>query len=680
VRPASTSSGLTRLQYAGLSAFVILLVVVAKPLLHLVLPHVFPLAQQWHIDVYGRRVDGHTLTSAALIGLMGLAGFSLLGLIMTSRTFAGRYVSEATPESLAAIRILACVILLGSVLREDLASTALIPSELRQPMGVMGILYALPIGFRQFAASGAHLSAFKWLTALLLLLGCIGWGTRIVVPLAAVGYLVFAGILREYSYYYHQHLVPLYLLIVLSWTPCGDGWSIDRLWRELRGRPVPAARRSAPAYGWSQYACWVVIAFPYVEAGFSKLRNGGWFWWDPVHIRAILYRDTLYLAWPGRLNWDGFSLHLTGAPDLLFALLGLSALVIEISYGLVLFSKSARRILPIAAFLMHLGMFLLQKVLFLDLLLVQFIFFDVTRIRNAIMRRLGTSGKIQVLYDGWCPRCRRTIRVLTACDVSGRLEPLDSRHLDLGAYNRAHGLDLSQRDIEERMYVISRGKRVESGFAGFCALARALPAFWPFLPVLMVPGVSVLGALAYRYVARNRFVDRKCGPGCGIPSTREPRTIQEPAAPRRVWPQAISGVIAVLLVVWVYRIESYPLSAWQMYSGYWKEVVYTKVYVHLESGAVSPAYFEDAIGALAANRAQTYLEMCFSPADARMCETFLGAVAAAYNSRAPHRGMVTQLEIQEWSWDFRVYPSEPQRATPVRRYLFELPHASAARQ
>src|SRR5207244_3372524 len=72
------------------------------------------------------------------------------------------------------------------------------------------------------------LSGFKPFTAVRLLAGAVGWHARAVLPLAAVGYLVFGGILRQYSAFYHAGLVPLYVLGVLCFTPCTDAWSMDR--------------------------------------------------------------------------------------------------------------------------------------------------------------------------------------------------------------------------------------------------------------------------------------------------------------------------------------------------------------------------------------------------------------------------------------------------------------------
>src|SRR5205085_12147433 len=99
-----------------------------------------------------------------------------------------------------------------------------------------------------------------------------GWRTRIVIPLCALASLVMQGILRENSFFWHQNLVPTYVLIVLSFTRCGDGWSLDRLLRIYRGQDVPDAAVAAARYGWARYACWIPISLTYASAGFSKLR------------------------------------------------------------------------------------------------------------------------------------------------------------------------------------------------------------------------------------------------------------------------------------------------------------------------------------------------------------------------------------------------------------------------
>ena len=306
-------------------------------------------------------------------------------------------------------------------------------------------------------------------------------------------------------------------MLVLSFTPCGDGWSVDRLWKIYQGRAVADADRTSPVYGWSRYACWAMIAWPYVANGLSKLQDGGLFWWNPINLRTNLYMDTLK---PREYDW-ALSLHLTHAPDILFSLMGLFTLFSETFFGLVLFSRVARRIFPVAAIMMHIGIFLLQKILFLDLILLQLVFFDFTAIRKAIGGRLAIKrGRLQVLYDGLCPLCCRTVRLLAGFDLFTRLEFLDFRRLDLNDYNRRLGLNLASGDLEEEMYVIFQGKAYR-GFYGYRRIASALPVLWPLAPWLFLPGISSLGELVYGYVARNRLKFLWCDSHCPVQTSME---------------------------------------------------------------------------------------------------------------------------------------------------------------
>ena len=109
--------------------------------------------------------------------LSGLGLFVLLLVVsVVSRTFFRRFVGEATPGSLGAIRMWTCAILLLTLSWEDLPSIALLPVELRQPdsllwvyemqYGVMRYFFSLPIGFESFVTSGTSLLVFQLLTEL----------------------------------------------------------------------------------------------------------------------------------------------------------------------------------------------------------------------------------------------------------------------------------------------------------------------------------------------------------------------------------------------------------------------------------------------------------------------------------------------------------------------------------
>ena len=312
---------------------------------------------------------------------------------MSAPSFFDRFVGAATPATLGAIRSWTCGILLMMTLWEDLASSALLPREMVRPRGVIGLLHALPIGFDAFLADASALWLFEHITALLLLLGAVGLGTRFVVPVGAACYLVLGGILRGYSWFYHTGLIPVYVLTVLSFTACDRAWSLDRLWRIARGKTVPPVDRPTAACGWARYAVWLVIAVPYVAAGCSKLYFSGPIWVASENMRAILAKTALDM-----MEFDfELTIALLAAPDFVFLMLGIMGLGTELTFGLVLFYRWARFALPALMVLVHVGILFLQNILFLDLILLLLVFYDWRPLRLALARRAAAlRGRVEV--------------------------------------------------------------------------------------------------------------------------------------------------------------------------------------------------------------------------------------------------------------------------------------------
>jgi len=338
---------------------------------------------EYYVDIWHKDARWAML---ALIVYMAIAAASI------STTFVRDAVGKATPGMLGTIRMLVASILLTSTLWEHLPSTALLPRGMIHGEGVLAILYLLPIGFDRFVSSPHALAAFQGLTAVLLLAAAVGWRTRWTVPASAVCYLIFGGVLRQYAWFYHTGLIPLYVLIVLSWTPCGDGFSLDRLVRVWRGEPVPDANRETDTYGWSRYLCWVVIALPYAEAGLSKLRRGGIEWLDPLNIKRIVLVDTLN---PMQFDWR-LSLNLVHAPDAFFWLIGVATILAEVGFGLVLVSRRARLVMPAVMALMHVGILLMQNVLFFDLIVLQVTFYDLRPLRRRFLDPMLRFSRVTV--------------------------------------------------------------------------------------------------------------------------------------------------------------------------------------------------------------------------------------------------------------------------------------------
>jgi predicted DCC family thiol-disulfide oxidoreductase YuxK len=362
----------------------------------------------------------------------------------------------------------------------------------------------------------------------------------------------------------------------------------------------------------------------------------------------------------------------------------------ETFFGLVLFSRLARRIFPVAAIMLHSGIFLLQRILFIDLILLQLVFFDFTRVRKTVGGWLASKrGRLHILYDGLCPLCCRTVRLLSGFDLFTRLAFLDFRRLDLNEYNRDHRLNLAIPDLEGEMHVICRGQAYH-GFDGYRRIALALPASWPLVPWLFLPGISSLGALVYGFVARHRHPLLQCDSHCPVQPAEAGETAQGTTtgdATRGFGSAiAVSGIILMLLLIFYYRIEFYPFTSWtSLYtsSNTSGKVRYKKVFAQYESGVSSPARLEETIGALAWDaRYSRFLAKCFQDQleAVAICKRFLSAAAAAYNKRALPGERITHYEIQSWTWDFLSYRFDKNYGNMTERFILEINTGRALRE
>jgi predicted DCC family thiol-disulfide oxidoreductase YuxK len=590
------------------------------------------------------------------LGVIWVLGFWLgspLRAFVSSDRFFERAVGAATPASLGAIRAWTCGILLVMTLWEDLASTALLPRSMVQPKGVLHLLHAAPVGFDRFLASTPALWTFEWITILLLALGVLGLATRLVVPAAAVCCLIVAGIFREYAWFYHTGLIPIYVLAVLSFMPCGDGWSLDRIIRTSRGAPVPP-NVAHPRYGWSRYAVWTVIAVPYVGAGMSKLYYSGFQWLDADNMKATLLRTTLA---PMQFDWT-VSIDLLRAPDVVFVGLAALGLFTELLFGFVLVSARARRVLPAMMALTHSGILFLQNILFVDLILLQAVFYDFTPVRRAIGRfgeRRG--GRLQVLYDGDCGLCQRSIRVLQGLDIFELLRWVDFRTTQVEA-------DRSR--LEHEMAAVTRG-RTFFGFSAYRAMAWRIPAFWPILPLLYLPGVRLAGDHIYRRIAARRH---------GICHV-EPASSALRDDVRRIHVRGATvslAVAAFLLSWWMTHIEFYPFTTMKMFAALNRppgRISYvTPLAVH-EDGSMTLARFEQWIGAMADARYRRIISLPFSDQNsANRTNDFLEASMRAANRNARAGSRVIGFDLQLWEWDFVGDPANEQHGHLIQTYRY----------
>jgi predicted DCC family thiol-disulfide oxidoreductase YuxK len=113
------------------------------------------------------------------------------------------------------------------------------------------------------------------------------------------------------------------------------------------------------------------------------------------------------------------------------------------------------------------------------------------------------TPKAQVLFDGDCAFCRKSVSLLGRLDWLKRLEFVDIRD---GDHPLLQDPQVAQAPLTEQMHVRTPdGDRLHKGFDAFRWLAWRLPLLWLVAPLLYVPGIPALGQRLYLWVARNRF-------------------------------------------------------------------------------------------------------------------------------------------------------------------------------
>lgn len=597
------------------------------------------------------------LTAVAIA--LALVGVAILVRVIDADWFYRRFVGPATPGTLGALRMLTCVILLVSALWEDLPSTATIPGEFLRPMGIMvAFIYGplAPITIPLMRSPEA-LQLFQGLTALLLLLGVLGLWTRVSVPAGAISYLILGGILRQYCWFYHTGLIPIYLLLVLSFLPCGNGWSLDRLRRVARGEASPWPDVQEPVYGWGRYICWLVIALPYVAAGLSKLSKCGIAWCDATNFRSYIYGDTL-----NPMQFDfGTGLLLRHAPDWMVSLLAASGMFGEILFGLVLFSATARWVLPVIMAMMHLGILFLQNILFYDLILLQTVFYDFSALTRSIGKQLiRTNGPIEVRVNRSDASATQTAAVVQRLDLFRRMT-----FEDRGAPDTVE----SSSDL-----VVLHKNQEYSGDAALRKVARSTPLGWLLMPFMLVPGgpqaiCDLIG------LPKQKTGDATDGGQQNSSAEDEPRSI-ETGAERKTWPYAAMtcGLTSLLLLCWAQRVEEYPLTAMQMYTSPNDDgtILYFKYLAMFEDGEIARAPIEDCIGAMRDSRYRRVSGIIAQGERLDVAAEFFKSCGDRYNKNVPPGQRITGFKVEIWQWDYLKNPKNPEFAVQLNEVEFLL--------
>jgi predicted DCC family thiol-disulfide oxidoreductase YuxK len=150
------------------------------------------------------------------------------------------------------------------------------------------------------------------------------------------------------------------------------------------------------------------------------------------------------------------------------------------------------------------------------------------------------TAPLDLLYDGDCGFCDRSVRALRAMDVAGRLRPRTIQ--DNLPLLRSHGV--TGTAVLDQMHIVDR-QRIYHGFYAFRRFAWTTPYLVALAPLLYVPGVPAIGERVYRAIAERRHaLGCPIGPRAAIGEVRE----EAPRAPGIIASLFAAGHLAYILM------------------------------------------------------------------------------------------------------------------------------------
>jgi predicted DCC family thiol-disulfide oxidoreductase YuxK len=184
-------------------------------------------------------------------------------------------------------------------------------------------------------------------------------------------------------------------------------------------------------------------------------------------------------------------------------------------------------ILPSAA-AMHLGIYWTMSVGFYRQIATYAVFIPWAQGLQALARGAGwtvaPAARPEILYDGKCPLCRRSMALLRWADWFDRLRYTDVE-ADWPRVSREHP-GLSKEACLRDMHVLlpdpstgsGQGGCVRAGFFAYRTILRHTPLLWPLWLLTILPLASVVGPRVYAFVASRRPRRTPCTDAvCALP-------------------------------------------------------------------------------------------------------------------------------------------------------------------
>lgn len=318
----------------------------------------------------------------------------------------------------------------------------------------------------------------------------LGWRTRWVKWLVLIGQLSYAH--RDPVFIYGVDQILACLLFILCLAPIGRAISLDRV------REVRAAKRiniesrpphySSPWAGACTRLMQIQMAIVFFFSALQKIRGNEW--------------------WNGDAIWSVFSLqenYYRPFPDILASHYWLvnfatyATILIEIAFPFLIWQRRSRPYMLAAAIFLHLNIAVFMGMPYFSFVMMMG---HMSFLRPEWLARLSRMwkrkmGKMEMIYDGKCVFCVRSMIGLLAFDGLGQIRVRNFRV--------ASSPVVSDAKLEKALYLVLPGGRALPGFEAYRYVVLRVPGLWGLIPFFYLPVLSrFFGRPIYNWIAANR--------------------------------------------------------------------------------------------------------------------------------------------------------------------------------
>jgi predicted DCC family thiol-disulfide oxidoreductase YuxK len=323
----------------------------------------------------------------------------------------------------------------------------------------------------------------------------VGWRTNWVKWVVLAGHVSFLH--RNPAIYYGVDNILASLVFILCIVPVGRALSLDRVRTVRRAKQVNlTATPELPVSPFSFAARRLVqiqMAVFFLFAGIEKLR--GETWWNG---------DALWIAITNH-EFSNVRPEFFAEQYWIVNLLTYFTLAIELSYPFLIWGRRTRSYFLIGGVALHVGIALLMGLyLFSFAMIVGHMAF----LRHEWLRALGRwwkekIGALEMIYDGDCGFCKRSMAWLLAFDG---LKQISIRN------TRTDPSPVVATELVDRaLYLVTAENRALPGFDAYRHVVARVPGLWWQIPFFYLPFVSrAIGRAIYNWIATHRHVSFTC--------------------------------------------------------------------------------------------------------------------------------------------------------------------------